>query len=105
MTFDPRARAQELAAIVAVQSAFTPEERLGPTIERLTESALLAFAREVLTPQREKDAAVMHMTAKLCALPEDDNGRISRPDAMELIMQWRMKWDAANRAKGLERAP
>ena len=96
MTFDPRARAREMASMLAADLSLDTGR-----CARF-ESTLLAFAREVLTPQREKDAAVMHMTAKLCALPEDDHGRISRESAMELVMQWRMKWDAANRAKSLE---
>lgn len=106
MTFDRRARAKELADELALDLDHEHVHPIGTIVldgaASAIESALLAFAREVLTPQRKKDAAVMHMTAKLCALPEDDNGRISRSDAMELVMQWRMKWDAANRAKSLE---
>lgn len=101
MTFDPRARAAQIAKETSDQiSGEWP--LLMNDLERIVESALIRFASEVLTPQREKDAAVMHMTAKLCALPEDENERISRSDAMELVMQWRTKWDAANRAKSLE---
>ena len=100
MTFDPRARAREIAT--KAYSTADTYSRIGQHLSAVSaiESALLAFAREVLTqePQREKDAAVMHMTAKLCALPEDENERISRSDAMELIVQWRMKWDAAKDA-------
>ena len=47
----------------------------------------------------EAQNAGFKLTAALCALPEDDKEKISRPRVMELVIAWRSDLDAAKEQK------
>ena len=64
-----------------------------------TEQHIIQLCKDELLAALTRDAAGFKLTAELCALTEDKNERISRPQAMVLVVEWRMAIDATRKGK------
>ena len=69
--------------------------------EQMNDAAILLQERaeKAEAALAEARKAGFKLTAALCALPEDDKEKISRPRVMELVIAWRSDLDAAKEQK------